>query len=146
MGFEPKTNGLKVQCSTTELYTFVKSKTQENGNWTHDLLFPKQIRYQTTLLPENSKVKEGIEPSLLNLQFNAFPLCYLTIFKKTVINGDWTHNNQSHNLILCHLSYNHQFIGIKGIEPSNTRIKNESLTTWRHSKLPKKDLNLWPNG
>ena len=34
-----------------------------NGNRTHDLLLPKQIRYQTTLLPDKTKVKEGIEPS-----------------------------------------------------------------------------------
>lgn len=34
---------------------------------------------------------------------------------------------------------------MKGIEPSNTRIKNECLTTWRHSKLSKTILPTEPD-
>lgn len=34
---------------------------------------------------------------------------------------------------------------MKGIEPSNTRIKNECLTTWRHSKFSKTILPFEPD-
>ena len=47
LGIEPKTNGLKVQCSTTELYTFVKSKHRKMG--IEPMIFCSQNKYVTKL-------------------------------------------------------------------------------------------------
>jgi hypothetical protein len=68
LGIEPKTNGLKVQCSTAELYT---------------LKINFLAKYKKNLLNKR-KVKEGIEPSLMNLQFTTLPLCYLTTINENI--------------------------------------------------------------
>ena len=53
VGFEPTTNWLKANCSTTELTT------QKNGRGrairTPDILLPKQARYRTALYPGKKK-------------------------------------------------------------------------------------------
>ena len=83
MGVEPKANGLKVQCSTTELYTLKKMNSVKNKKKGFEpLTFCSQNRYATKLRYFLIKIK--------------------------VNKGFWTHDPQNHNLMLYQLSYAHQ--------------------------------------
>src|SRR5690554_2115402 len=64
VGFEPTTNWLKANCSTTELTT------QKNGRGrgirTPDILLPKQARYRTALYPDGSTTWTRTRDPMIN--------------------------------------------------------------------------------